>query len=446
MRLLFFIEFVLQKLLPKSWRLAISRLRIVIYWFISWCGIPYFRYRQNRFKAREKKCRDKEILKVAFFAFQDSIWKYDSVYRQMETHNAFEPIVIVIPYINYGWENMLLEMQKTFNAFTKRGYKVVKSYDQESNLWLDVKKSINPDLIFYSSPYRLTRPEYQIGNFLDCLSAYVPYGVMTVNMEEEQYNLLFHNLVWRCYYETPIHMTIAKQYSHIKASNVKITGYPQCDIFTDKTHHSNEVWKNKDTQVKRIIWAPHHTIEANATLYSYSNFMQYHEFMFELVKKYAGLVQIAFKPHPILKLKLYKHPDWGKRKTDEYFTRWKESENCQLEEGNYEDLFITSHALILDSISFMSEYCYTGKPSMFLIRDEKVPTQFNDFGKQVFQILHKGRNQDDILEFVETIVNNCNDSLAQERADFVRKNLIPANNLHATDNIINDILQTIYRS
>jgi hypothetical protein len=361
----------------------------------------------------------------------------------MENHPAFDPVVIVIPYMNYGWDNMLAEMEKTFRAFTNLGYTVQRSYDVDSSSWLDVKKTLNPELIFFTTPYRLTRPEYQINNFPDRLSAYVPYGVMTVNMEEEQYNLLFHNLAWRCYYESPIHLKIAQEYSHINASNVRVTGYPQCDIFIDKNYQPLDVWKNKDPKVKRIIWAPHHSIEANATLYSYSNFLQYFDFMFEIVKKYNGAIQIAFKPHPILKLKLFGHPDWGKEKTDSYYARWRDSENCQLEEGKYEDLFITSDALILDSISFMSEYCYTGKPSMFLIRDEKVPSMFNEFGKQVFEILHKGRSIHDIVDFVETVISGKADSLAEKRSLFVKQNLIPTNGKTATGNIITDILETI---
>ena len=78
---------------------------------------------------------------------------------------------------------------------------------------------------------------------------------------------------------------------------------------------------------------------------------------------------IAFKPHPILKPKLYKHALWGKERTDAYYHCWETMENTQLEMSDYIDLFMTSDAMIFDSVSFMTEYLYTKKPALFLCRE-----------------------------------------------------------------------------
>ncbi len=445
MKLLLLIESILQKILPKKWRLAMSKLRIKIYWFISWCGKPYFYYHQAKYKKIVAKKGKKERLKVAFFAFQDSIWKYDSLYKKLENHPKFDPVIVVIPYVTYGHESMLAEMNKTTKALANKGYKVIKSYNENTKKFMSVKKEIDPDLIFFTTPFRLTSPEYQISNYLDRLTAYVPYGFMTIKMEEDQYNQMFHNLAWRCYYETPIHKEMAKNVSHIKAKNVVVTGYPLVDTYLNTSYKPKEVWKNLDTRVKRIIWAPHHTLKANISMSSYSNFLTYSEFFFELIEKLNYKIQVAFKPHPILKLKLYKHPEWGKERTDKYYLRWATTPNCQLEEGDYDDLFLTSDALIHDSISFISEYCLTGKPMLFTVSDNKVTELFNTFGSKAFQLSYMAYNEVDIVQFVKNVVLNGNDSRKNERLTFVNDILKPPNNQTAVNNIINDLIENIWQ-
>lgn len=64
---------------------------------------------------------------------------------------------------------------------------------------------------------------------------------------------------------------------------------------------------------KKIIWAPHHSLEDCGGL-QLSTFLSYYKFFFELAQKYFNDIQIVFKPHPLLKEKLYQHPDWGKEK------------------------------------------------------------------------------------------------------------------------------------
>ncbi|HPL04757.1 MAG TPA: CDP-glycerol glycerophosphotransferase family protein [Bacteroidales bacterium] len=422
-----------------------SKLRIKIYWFISWCGKPYFYYHQAKYKKIVAKKGKKERLKVAFFAFQDSIWKYDSLYKKLENHPKFDPVIVVIPYVTYGHESMLAEMNKTTKALANKGYKVIKSYNENTKKFMSVKKEIDPDLIFFTTPFRLTSPEYQISNYLDRLTAYVPYGFMTIKMEEDQYNQMFHNLAWRCYYETPIHKEMAKNVSHIKAKNVVVTGYPLVDTYLNTSYKPKEVWKNLDTRVKRIIWAPHHTLKANISMSSYSNFLTYSEFFFELIEKLNYKIQVAFKPHPILKLKLYKHPEWGKERTDKYYLRWATTPNCQLEEGDYDDLFLTSDALIHDSISFISEYCLTGKPMLFTVSDNKVTELFNTFGSKAFQLSYMAYNEVDIVQFVKNVVLNGNDSRKNERLTFVNDILKPPNNQTAVNNIINDLIENIWQ-
>jgi hypothetical protein len=108
------------------------------------------------------------------------------------------------------------------------------------------------------------------------------------------------NYAWRLFYPNEMYKKIASQLARNKGVNISVTGYPLADDFAEKENNFNDVWKIKDRKIKRIIWAPHHTIEVNN-----SSFLANYQFMFDIAQKYIDKIQIAFKPHPLLKAKLY---------------------------------------------------------------------------------------------------------------------------------------------
>ncbi len=401
--------------------------------------IFFFRFVEWRYKRIAKKVAKKSNVKAVFLVLHESIWKYDGVYKLMEKDPRFDPIVVICPYISDDEETMVSDMDRAYKDFFAKGYNVVKSYNQETKTWLDVKKELKPDIVLFTSPYKVKKDEYFVLNFLRCLTVYVPYGIMMANIQQKQYNMAFHSLVWRCYYETPVHKEMAIKYASNKGRNVVVTGYPMCDIFLDKNYHPGDNWKIKNTKLKRIIWAPHHTFEENDNELAYSNFLSCHQYMLDLANSYRDKIQIAFKPHQNLKFRLYAHPGWGKEKTDDYYQTWNNLENGQLEEGNYEDLFLTSDAMILDSISFISEYCYTGKPALFMVRNNTIEKKFNEFGKLAFAQMYKSHSNADVKNFIENTVINGSDPMFNERQEFIRQFLVPKNNKTASENIFNNI-------
>jgi hypothetical protein len=321
----------------------------------------------NHHKALEI-VRKKEMIKVAFFLNYESIWKYDLLYNLMLLHPKFEPQLFVCPVVNYGMENMLFEMEKSFISFKNKGYNVIKTYDIGTGKYLDIKKTFSPDIIFYASPYQsLQDYRYYIKMFTNTLTCYVPYAIMTVNYEFIN-NLDFHNLVWKIFSETLMHKKIAIQEQKNNGKNSIVTGYPGFDqLLMNKK--PKDVWKNKNSTLKKIIWAPHHSMNE---LNKVSNFLEYYDFFLELAENYKDKLQIAFKPHHLLKVKLEEDNYWGKEKTAVYFDKWKDLENGQFENADYIDLFLTSDALIHDCGSFLAEYLITGKPSLFMVRNESV--------------------------------------------------------------------------
>lgn len=424
---------ILRKILPITVRKRIGEIRF---------NIKLKQVQANHKKALE--CiRKKKKIKVAFFLIHDSIWKYEGVYKLMEQDKRFEPIVVVCPYITYGKEAMLREMHQAYENFKNKGYSVIKTLDENTGVWLDVKKEIKPDIIFFTNPHRLTRDEYYITNYLDLLTCYVPYAFVVIHLYQSHFNQLFHNYLWKAYYETSMHLEFAKIHANNLGKNVLITGYPSIDKLVDKNYTPKNPWKVKNQTVKNIIWAPHHTIDDNKSELSYSNFMRYHQLMFDLADKYKNSIQIAFKPHPLLKEKLYLEKDWGKDRTDAYYEYWDNLINGQLELSDYDDLFLTSDAMIHDSASFMVEYLYTKKPVAFTLRDENIADRFNSFGKIVFDYMYHISDENEMVNFIDVVVLQDKDEKKHERLRYVKNTLMPPNGKTASMNIFEDIVKEI---
>jgi CDP-glycerol glycerophosphotransferase (TagB/SpsB family) len=229
-----------------------------------------------------------------------------------------------------------------------------------------------------------------------------------------------------------------KENSRNEGKNIVVAGYPMADLFLDKDRKFSNPWKNTEKQLKKIIWAPHHSILRGQV--QYSSFLKYYDFIFYLAEKYRDKIQITFKPHPNLKKNLYRHKEWGQERTDKYYKSWDELENGQYIGGDYVDLFLTSDGMIHDSSSFMIEYHYTLKPVLFL---SKVLDQLNSIGELAYNIHYKGFTKEDIIMFVEnTIIAGC-DPMKAEREDFFRNILIPPNNKQVANNIYDNLVQEL---
>lgn len=387
--------------------------------------------------------KSNKIIKVAFLVYNESIWKADHLYRLLLNDARFEPVVFVCPYVK--GENSLLEFElnQTYDNFKMKNYNVI-NCKKKDGTWYDIKKEFNPDIVFLSSPWSLSLPQYSISNYYNKLTCYIPYGFKISNLYRAHFNQATQNFVWKFFVETPIHKKLAEFHSERKGKNVVVSGYPGMDSLLENRAIESGVWKKQSTNKKKIIWAPHHTIPlVEDRLLDYSTFLDYYEFMFEIAEKYKDRIQIAFKPHPVLKERLYREYIWGKEKTDAYYQKWADLENGQLEEGDYIDLFQTSDALIHDSGSFIIEYLYTDKPVLFLINNEEMKEQFNEVGKLALSKMDLAYNKEEIENFVvHTIIEN-NDQSYEDRKVFYETMIKPPGNQLASQNIYEYLLKEL---
>lgn len=359
----------------------------------------------------------------------------------MEQNPYFDPIVVVAPFnvhIYYNNKDYLTEINKAIEYVRNRNYNFLSAYDESEETMIDVKKSLNPDIVFFSLPYKNTFYRYHIYNFRDRLTCYVPYGFFTSKLSyRNNASLPFHNYLWKFFVESQYQKQESIKYAINQGENVVITGSLPMEVVMDNAYQPKSIWKKQESPKKKIIWAPHHTIDYS---FNVSTFLEYAEWMLELAAKYQDKIQFAFKPHPVLKQRLINC--WGHEKTNEYYQKWATMPNTQLEEGEYLDLFLTSDAMIHDSISFILEYIHMPqKPVLFLMKDkQKTYGSLNDLGQKGLDIHYQAFSANEIENFIETVILCNQDSMKSIRENFYENNLAPKDGILPSQKIIHEII------
>ncbi len=345
----------------------------------------YFELKRVRNKARRG-----EKINVAFLVLEKSMWKTDLVYQAMEKHPQYSPIVLVIPRCNAS--DVEANTQSTEQFFLNKGYRVKRGEGLQSSLLA------KQDVIFFTHPHNDSLEIYSISSLRNKLTCYVPYFEMLDLNYAIHFNGPTENLVWKFFQINEIHKNIAQKHAYNSGRNINVVGYPAMEALYSDVHYENP-WINPS--LKKIIIAPHHSI-ANSSFLSNATFIENAEYLKALAEKYSDRVNFAFKPHPLLKDKLYQHPLWGKEKTDKYWDFWSANPNSQLEEGEYIGLFRESDGMIHDCTSFITEYLYTGKPALYL--NANIRERLNEYGKLGYDAMLKAEKQTDIEDFIVSVI------------------------------------------
>lgn len=343
--------------------------------------------------------KGKEKIRVVFLAIHKSVWKVDTVFQRMLEDPFFEPEILVCPYMPYGEERMLEDMEQTYSYFKNKGYSVTKSLKNDGS-WIKLEE-LDPDIVFFTNPHNLTLKEYYENAYFNYLSCYVPYHheVGSYGGPNGQHNQYFHNAMWVIFSAHEKSYELAKKVSENKGCNIKVTGFPAMEELYVLMKSER---KKTDSKFK-LIWAPHHLINEDV---NQSNFLEYSDFFKELAIKYKDKLELVFKPHPVLLSKLYEHKSWGKERADEYYLFWRDSGFSNIELGCYEKLFHSSDAMIHDCGSFLIEYLYMKKPVMYLLNERHKGQFFNVFGQEALSACRIAFSKEDIEDFVVDLIEN----------------------------------------
>ena len=389
-----------------------------------------------------KRLRFKDKITVVFFAMNVPMWRYQNLCNYMKTNTRFEVFIVLSPAQTMSKEQQESDLTSLRNYFNQNNISFIDFDSEENRSFCDIRSQINPDILFYPQPYeKVLVKQHRFRQFLDKLICYYPYAFWTSG-GKWSYDSFFHNHAWKLFYSTQLNYEDARKIAANKGRNVVVTGYPNADYFL--CDPSNDPWKKQKSIKKRVIWAPHFTIEEGITKLYISNFLWMAELMLELACDFSDTIQVAFKPHPRLKTELYKNALWGKVKTDEYYQKWEIMDNTQLETGDYINLFLTSDAMIHDCSSFTVEYLYTHNPVLYISQDiDNIKKEKNTLGKKALDCHYIANNKEDIILFLRGVVINGQDELFDKRMQFFKEQLLPPNGKTVVQNTMDVLYKTL---
>nr|WP_297939105.1 CDP-glycerol glycerophosphotransferase family protein [uncultured Lachnoclostridium sp.] len=399
-------------------------------------------------KEIRKKFKNNQKIKICLQMTRPGNYAFGDLYALLKKDGRFDPFVLITPDKNYRNQiNFMLEfMHKAAQeAEIITGDKPILGFNEKENKVLNLRKILNPDVIFYSDfMFFHFFDEFYFNKFLDKFTLLTEYGFSC--MEDRltcNYNL--NNDVDIYFRQSNVHLEMSKKYMKNHGKNVIISGSAKLDVLFNG-HNFKDVWpKRQNNHVKRIIWAPHHGSKNPKSMYVLDSFFILADFMLEIAKKYSNYIQIAFRPHPLLQEEIQRI--WGVEKTNKYWNSWTESKNTFYFTGSQYDLFYYSDAMIMDCCSFIAEYTAFNKPVFYTASANVQQMHMNEFGSEILKFFYRSYKEsslkNDILNFIEDVVLKGHDKYREERDLFVRKYFKKYNNLTSSENMYNSIIKLL---
>jgi hypothetical protein len=381
----------------KLWKSIISQL--------CWKQIVFARYRKKEQLVAQKIKLGKKIT-VVFLVREVSKWNATTVYRRMLENPLFDVfIALTIIKDQYTTETERIEeLEKSKSFFKNLDMKSVVLYDPKSDSE-SCLSGYHPDLIFYDQPWSL-KNDYALkktSNF--ALSAYIPYSLEIANTAEANFNTEFQNLLWMYFAPNKFVDTLFRKGYLGRSMRSFISGYPKLDAYLDKTTKNSK---------KKIIFAPHHSLENNSGL-QYATFLWSGALILELAKKHSDY-EWVFKPHPRLRSALVTNSVMTRVEADEYYSSWSTLPNTSVYDGGeYLELFKSSDAMITDCVSFLAEYLPSENPILHLINAKSIG--YNSLGSQIIKDYYKATNVNEFLAHFDKVVINEEDVLKEKRLE-----------------------------
>lgn len=331
----------------------------------------------------------------------------------MNESERFRPLIV--PYFTPKTDLTIMRSNRDGIAAyaAENSFPFRDGFDFASGKYSDLN-DFNPDIVIYSQPYDWGYPDWGIRAFSrNSLFVYTAYGAVVAEGKHFRDTPLCRVASW-IFVGSEAEKEVFAGDLPVNRDAITVVG---SEIFQKINNPASDPWRKNGH--KRVVWAPHHSID-DRNSFSSSFFEQLAEPMLEIAEKFKGIIDFAFKPHPILRTRLYEK--WGKERTDAYYARWQ-----FLADGEYTDLFAYSDAIIHDCSSFVAEYLYTAKPA-FYITDSEIPgvAVGNKFGRECFALHYHGHTPAQIEQFLTNTVLQGNDPLCQQRLAFRNKYLQPS--------------------
>ena len=376
----------------------------------------YNAFMERVFAASAKLISRKNKIKVGFVLYDTSMWCGDDLYNLFANNKRFETTVFICQRPK-GLTNDIVHQDYL------RGIELFRSHSLNI-VTLDNANDVVPvqDVLIYLTPYferliEMFRPEKLTAK---TLTTHITYSLSISIRRKNFYNSSIFQTFWRIYLSSVIGLKVHKESNRLGMPRGVFSGYPKMDIFFQKDAEFHFDWKMTRPDSKKIIWAPHHSIDA---VTKYATFQWNYQFMYEFAKAHPEISWVV-KPHPNLAFRALQYKIFPSVKAfEEYLQKWNDLPNAQVYTGAYyQSIFATSDGMIHDSGSFIAEYQYVDKPMIFLTRANE---KFNELGNKILEAsyLVDGKDLDAIAAMIQKVFIEGNDDKAAERREVFNKYL-----------------------
>lgn len=394
-----------------------------------------------RYAAHAAACREKlargERLKVAFLVSDASMFTGESVFAAMAEDPRFECEIAVAPRVSRGEAFLRDTLAKTAGSLGKKFPGAVRPlYDP------DTKKTgrLDADIVFSTVLYEdQTLPEWTTERLSErslVAMLYYAYGGFTRFGGERMPFLPNVALCWRFFVSNEAMRELCVSSNPGLQGVVKATGYAKMDRLFG-------MMPGGARSRKRVILAPHHSIDGSSGGLALSTFLKNSEMYLRLPAAFPE-IDFVFRPHPLLFPRLETPRWWGRRKVAEYKARLEAIPNVEFQQGgDYFATFADSDALVHDCSSFLAEYFYTGRPQCYLLGSERtVESQFLPFGRRLLDHVFRAYREEDVAEFLRRVVVSGDDPGRAEREAFAAEE-VRVNHPGASRRVVQEVLDAI---
>lgn len=374
----------------------------------------YNRFMENIISSNLNSLKKAEQVKISFILYDSSMWCGDYLYQLLRNDPLFDVEVVLSKRSDMISDTAEKAFQEGANKLKEAGLNIRVINSGDSYV-------ADADILFFLTPYfNVLNSGLSLENLpVTKLICYVDYGIEISNGGTAT-DILMRKFIWKEFVDTESHLQDIQEKTYRKGAGEIYTGYPRMDTFyiADKPKYQ---WKTANPHAKKFIWAPHWSINDGVL---YATFHKNWKFFYEYAKSHSDTTAWVVKPHPNLldsavKAGIFKDED----EFSDYLKAWNELPNAKVETGAYyQDIFKTSDAMILDSVSFTAEYMYAHKPELFLTRNTD---NFNQVGKDIIDGLYTADGSDfnSIRAFIENVVVDCNDVKLNDRENAFKNHL-----------------------
>lgn len=363
-----------------------------------------------------RRIRKKKIIKVLFLVTENQKWNTTSLYESLEKDSRFHPLIGVSKIERSSID----EYEINLNFFKNKGFRVVPLYckDKEEGLSLS---SFDTDIIFVQQPSVFIKKQRLYNIIFNGLVCYIPYGLMVANNNDNHYNTVFNDILWKYFAPNEIIRELYLETNpRVKENNIFVSGHPKLDRFSEIDTDAKILNQKK----KIIVYAPHHAFENNSL--KYGTFPWNGRELLEFAKSNQQY-HFVFKPHPRLKHALVTNGLMNNCEVQNYYEAWSNLPNGEVNNtGDYFDLFNRSSLLITDCGSFLAEYFLTGEPVILLKNPES--QGYNRFGDKIAENYYSAYEFSDVTKLIEQLLINDYDPKLSERNEETYKLIQPSKN------------------